>query len=921
MKSEISVIVPIYNDQNTLGETLRSLQEQSFRDFEVLLVDNGSEDESKKIIKEYCAADERFKDIGVDDNIGVSAARNKGMDSAKGKYIYFLDSDDYISSYALSELWYVAESKNLDLVLFDGKAFSTEKKYSERVEKLNKYFKRTLESREVKTGQELFRDLSIRNEHTPNVTMKMFKLSFLKKYNIRFEENIIHEDNLFSIISIMNAERAYYYKKILHFRRVRENSITTKEISIANYEGYYKTFDKMTKDAKEYDFREGVLDAYNYELKKIHGSLIVTYDLLQEKDKRKVDLPSYIPISNDIKISVVIPVYNGEVNLHKSLTSIKKQTLINFEVIIINDGSIDRTQEIIEDFKKNDHRFKYYCQKNSGVAASRNKGIELSKGKYIVFADSDDEYTENALESLYETAEKNNAELVIGMLQRESNIQSYKFPKSIELTKKKQIKNDDPILIYSFTVTGKIYLRSAIEKYDIRFENFMHTEDGVFSMKCIKHFQKIFTCSEVVYKYHLELAYMTENVSATRIMEKRMVEELISALKRIETLISDKPPEFRQEFYMRAIAANLLPQFYRHLRQIDEDALDILRDAFEEYKKYLTDEQWQELKKNNPDLMLEKGIMTGEEADQNPLVTVAVTKGVSEDHKEMFMKSLYCQDSPFYRVVEEKKDHPDFMKNTLKECTTPYITFVDHDIMYNDNTLRKMQKTLYEEKCDFVSGIMCGLDEGKRKDLPYFNIAFNADRLNRSRWDIFDRTFANKLFVTEALKKCKAMDMEQIYSRLSHVRKRNSIIMTALTEEQLMCGAGSMSLNERIEACTYYEQNRDLETMKARIYKKFKAIEKRVVLLCDNEKPSQGSKILFDNIKSDKICLCKNLSAHKKQISKETKICSVILSEGPSKFYSNIPLRAGQRLIIMADALGGNEDGNLRFAELIDEMI
>jgi hypothetical protein len=319
--------------------------------------------------------------------------------------------------------------------------------------------------------------------------------------------------------------------------------------------------------------------------------------------------------------------------------------------------------------------------------------------------------------------------------------------------------------------------------------------------------------------------------------------------------------------------------------------------------------------------MLEKGIMTGEEADQNPLVTVAVTKGVSEDHKEMFMKSLYCQDSPFYRVVEEKKDHPDFMKNTLQECTTPYITFVDHDIMYNDNTLRKMQKTLHEEKCDFVSGIMCGLDEGKRKDLAYFNIAFNADRLNRSRWDIFDHTFANKLFVTESLKKCETLDIEHIYSRLSHVRKRNSIIITALTEEQLMCGPGAAPIMQRIEACTYYEQNRDRETMKARIYKKFKAIEKRVVLLCDNEKPSQGSKILFDNIKSDKICLCKNLSAHKKQISKETKICSVILSEGPSKFYSNIPLRAGQRLIIMADALGGNEDGNLRFAELIDEMI
>jgi hypothetical protein len=136
-----------------------------------------------------------------------------------------------------------------------------------------------------------------------------------------------------------------------------------------------------------------------------------------------------------------------------------------------------------------------------------------------------------------------------------------------------------------------------------------------------------------------------------------------------------------------------------------------------------------------------------------------------------------------------------------------------------------------------------------------------------------------------------------------------------------MVGLQSFPLKERIEALTFYEQNRDKGTIRTRIYENFKGVEKRVLLLCDEEEPGARSKILFDNIKSDKICLCKNMPEHKKQISKETKICRIILSEGHDNSCSNMPLREGQRLIIMADTLGGNEDGNLRFAELIDEMI
>lgn len=101
------------------------------------------------------------------------------------------------------------------------------------------------------------------------------------------------------------------------------------------------------------------------------------------------------------KISIIIPVYNGKDTMAETLNSLINQTLKEFEVIIIDDGSIDRTSEIVRGYSKQDSRFKYYYQKNSGVAMARNKGLAESSGRYICFLDSDDYYDNTYLEKMY----------------------------------------------------------------------------------------------------------------------------------------------------------------------------------------------------------------------------------------------------------------------------------------------------------------------------------------------------------------------------------------------------------------------------------------------------------------------------------------------------------------------------------------
>lgn len=113
------------------------------------------------------------------------------------------------------------------------------------------------------------------------------------------------------------------------------------------------------------------------------------------------------------KVSVIVPVYNGEKYIKKCLNDLMNQTYKNYEVIIIDDGSTDNTSEICKLICKKDSRFKYFYQKNSGVSAARNLGLDVLQGEYIVFVDSDDTISVHLLEYLYKGVKEFNATISI----------------------------------------------------------------------------------------------------------------------------------------------------------------------------------------------------------------------------------------------------------------------------------------------------------------------------------------------------------------------------------------------------------------------------------------------------------------------------------------------------------------------------
>ena len=115
-------------------------------------------------------------------------------------------------------------------------------------------------------------------------------------------------------------------------------------------------------------------------------------------------------MNNDL-ISIIVPVYNVEKYIVRCLESILSQTYKNIEVIIVNDGSVDKSGEICERYAKKDNRIKLINKSNGGLSDARNKGIDQANGIYITFVDSDDYISQNYVEILYKLIKENNADI------------------------------------------------------------------------------------------------------------------------------------------------------------------------------------------------------------------------------------------------------------------------------------------------------------------------------------------------------------------------------------------------------------------------------------------------------------------------------------------------------------------------------
>ncbi|MDR9797199.1 bifunctional glycosyltransferase family 2 protein/CDP-glycerol:glycerophosphate glycerophosphotransferase [Aeribacillus pallidus] len=185
------------------------------------------------------------------------------------------------------------------------------------------------------------------------------------------------------------------------------------------------------------------------------------------------------------KLSVVVIAYNNELYIEEALESLDEQTFDDFEVVVVNDFSSDRTGEIIDRFVENRPKFKViHLSKNSGGCSTpRNTGIANSTGEYIMFLDGDDWYTNDACEKMVAAIERTNSDFVAGQVIRTNNYEIW-YHRQIYSKERININiREFPMLLFDSLSVNKIYKRSFLDKYNLRFPEGIHYEDIVFTGK------------------------------------------------------------------------------------------------------------------------------------------------------------------------------------------------------------------------------------------------------------------------------------------------------------------------------------------------------------------------------------------------------------------------------------------------------
>lgn len=219
-----------------------------------------------------------------------------------------------------------------------------------------------------------------------------------------------------------------------------------------------------------------------------------------------------------IKVSVIIPVFNAQQYIEYCLQSLTSQTLVEAEFIFVNDGSVDDSQSIIEDYQKKDSRIKLVNQHNQGVSTARNNGLKVAKGKYIGFVDADDTVKNDMFETLFHHAEMNQCDVVISNYVRQIDgrqyTASFPFPEQVVLDENK-IKQHifDYLLMHDDlnAVWNKLYLRSTIEEYGVLFPHDLALgEDQLFNWHFFSYAKKC------VYTQYAGYYYRDVEGSATR---------------------------------------------------------------------------------------------------------------------------------------------------------------------------------------------------------------------------------------------------------------------------------------------------------------------------------------------------------------------------------------------------------------------
>ena len=286
---------------------------------------------------------------------------------------------------------------------------------------------------------------------------------------------------------------------------------------------------------------------------------------------------------DNLKISIIVPIYNTSKYLKKCIDSLINQTYENIEIILLNDGSTDDSAKIIKEYK--DKRIKYIEKDNEGIGKTRNLGIKKATGDYLMFIDSDDYIDLTCCEKFIKCANKTSADLIVSDFYKEyenenSRLELIKI-KDFDVSSLKD--NPDLLLIINPGPCNKIYKKSLIDNNNIIYNEDYKYEDSPFVIESINKANKIAKLNEVLSYYCIH------GNSETTVRDKRVF-DILKIIDIIRNKLKDEKylEENLNKFTVDLLTNYTIQQRYQSNRKIRnrfiDEAFKYMKDNIKDYK-------------------------------------------------------------------------------------------------------------------------------------------------------------------------------------------------------------------------------------------------------------------------------------------------------------------------------------------------
>ncbi len=350
-----------------------------------------------------------------------------------------------------------------------------------------------------------------------------------------------------------------------------------------------------------------------------------------------------------MKLSVIIPAYNSEMFLAETLDCLDMQLLNDMQIIVVDDGSTDRTAVIIEEYAKKFQNILYVYQENAGVSAARNNGLDYAMGKYTVFLDSDDLFTPKSLLNIYEDLEEADADIAI------CKIESFGYggeqinPVAESLAKENHIDCSDKRLLWNFLLGNKCFRTEMLKRSGVRFPPLRYSEDGAFTMQLIyKENPKIIGVAPALFRYRRHTP--KEGFSVSQSISTELVNHFLQSMSIVYDAAEKAgyPEDYLQEILYKTYSA-LINEFYRILWRADSGTVELIVQKCGEIKSRMNPETAKKCETVQKDIG--KDVYTQSEIAEKPFISIIANNCTAE-----FIESVYAQSMPVFEFITTRSD-------------------------------------------------------------------------------------------------------------------------------------------------------------------------------------------------------------------------------------------------------------------------